>query len=122
LTEARQYLNTPYRYGGTDPATGFDCSGFLDYVFTRTGFDLPRTSRQQARAGREVARDEVRPGDLVYFSHDGETVHHIGLVTSEQGEPLRMIHASSSRGVIETNVEASSYWAERMEGIRRVIG
>lgn len=122
LSEARRYLDTPYLFGGTDPATGFDCSGFLDYVYTRKGFSLPRTSREQAQAGREIPKDAARPGDLVYFTHDGDTVQHIGMVISEPGEDLAMIHASSSQGVTETNVDASSYWSPRMLGVRRVIG
>ena len=122
LAEARRHMHTPYLFGGTDPETGFDCSGFLDYVFTQTGFSLPRTSRQQAEAGHEIPKEAARPGDLVYFTHDGDTVQHIGMVISEPGEELAMIHASSSQGVIETNVDSSTYWSPRMLGVRRVIG
>jgi cell wall-associated NlpC family hydrolase len=123
LAEARQYLRTPYLFGGADPATGFDCSGFLTYVFNQTGLPaLPRTSREQAQEGREIDKAEAKAGDLVYFSHDGTTVQHIGLVISNPGAPLAMIHASTSQGVIETNVDTSSYWNKRLVGLRRVIG
>lgn len=122
LAEARRHMNTPYLFGGTDPESGFDCSGFLDYVYTKTGFSLPRTSREQAQTGREIPKEAARPGDLVYFTHDGDTVQHIGMVISEPGEDLAMIHASSSRGVIESKVDGNSYWSPRMLGVRRVIG
>ena len=82
---------------------------------------LPRTAETQARAGRWVAPDELAPGDLVFFGDTREKPHHVGLVVSEPGRPLAMIHASSSRGVIETEVTASAYWLRRLRFGRRVL-
>jgi cell wall-associated NlpC family hydrolase len=74
---AKEHLGVPYKWGGESPATGFDCSGLLQYTFRRLGVSLPRVSRDQARAGTAVASlAEARPGDLVAF---GEPVDHIGI-------------------------------------------
>jgi cell wall-associated NlpC family hydrolase len=72
LSIAARYVGTPYRYGGTTPS-GFDCSGYTQYVFNQVGISLPRTSGAQAQAGKRVSRSEARPGDLVWT--DG----HIGI-------------------------------------------
>ena len=77
VADAKQYLGVPYRWGGTDPATGLDCSGLVKQVYGDLGIDLPRVSGDQARAGRPVARiAEAKPGDLIAF---GDPVDHIGI-------------------------------------------
>ncbi len=116
---ARSLLETPYRYGGSDPV-GFDCSGLVSFVLRDVGVDLPRTAEAQSRAGRWVAPDELRPGDLVFFG-DRDKPHHVGVVVSEAGDSLRMIHASTSQGVVETDVLRSEYWLERFQYGRRVL-
>ncbi len=84
---ARKYLGVPYVWGGTDPATGLDCSGLLQKVYAELGYDLPRVSYQQAEAGRPVASlAEAQPGDLVAF---GSPVNHIGIYIGDN----QMIHA-----------------------------
>ena len=118
---ARSLLGSAYRYGGETPR-GFDCSGFARYVFTAGGLSLPRTTEEQAEAGRWVPLDELAAGDLVFFSEVGGKPHHVGIVVSRPGEPLRMIHASTSRGVVETDVLTGSYWLRRLRFGRRVSG
>ncbi|WP_409332257.1 NlpC/P60 family protein [Trujillonella humicola] len=79
---ARRYLGVPYAWGGTDPATGLDCSGLVQRVYKDLGFDLPRTSAQQATAGRPVASlAEARPGDLVFFDNSASRagIDHVGI-------------------------------------------
>lgn len=121
LAEAERLLQTPYLYGGNDPQKGFDCSGLMVYVFGKAGISLPRTSSTQAEYGTEVSRSDLQPGDIVYFSHGGDRINHVGMVVSEAGEEITMIHASSSKGVIRTNIDRSSYWKPRLRGIRRVL-
>jgi cell wall-associated NlpC family hydrolase len=118
---ARSLIGRSYRYGGETPA-GFDCSGFVLYVFERDGVRLPRSASEQALAGRWVPLDELGAGDLVFFSEVGNKPHHVGVVVSAAGEPLRMIHASTSQGVVETEIFASSYWLRRLRFGRRIDG
>jgi peptidoglycan DL-endopeptidase CwlO len=82
VAEAHEYLGVPYRWGGTDPATGLDCSGFTKLVYGNLGVDLPRTSSQQATAGTAVASlTDARPGDLVFFDHTPSRpgIDHVGI-------------------------------------------
>jgi cell wall-associated NlpC family hydrolase len=92
------------------------------YVLEREGVVSPRTTREQAGLGIWVPLDEVKAGDLVFFGEDGDEPHHVGIAVSRLGEPLRMIHASTSRGVVETEVLASEYWLQRLLFGRRVVG
>ncbi|MEM7354218.1 MAG: C40 family peptidase [Acidobacteriota bacterium] len=117
---ARSLLRTPYRYGGESPA-GMDCSGLTSYVYQRLGVQLPRRAEDQADVGRWIAPDELAAGDLVFFGEDRDKPFHVGLVVSASGQPLRMIHSSTSRGVIETHVTASDYWLRRFKFGRRVL-
>jgi len=116
---ARSLLGSSYRYGGETPS-GFDCSGFARYVFEEDGLYLPRTASEQAEAGRWVPLDELDEGDLVFFSEVGSKPHHVGIVVSQAGEPLRMIHASTSRGVVETDILVGTYWLRRLRFGRRI--
>jgi cell wall-associated NlpC family hydrolase len=120
VESARSLLGTQYRYRGSDPS-GFDCSGLTHYVFAGVGVELPRRAAEQAQAGSWVPLDELDAGDLVFFGATRLNPHHVGVVSSGPGEPLRMIHASSSRGVVETEILSSSYWLGRLEQGRRVL-
>lgn len=108
---ARTYRGVPYRWGGTDPSTGLDCSGFVQLVYGELGVDLPRVSRQQATAGRAVASlADARPGDLVFF---GSPVHHVGIYVGDG----KMIDAPHTGDVVRVRdvYETPSH-------IRRVTG
>src|SRR5690606_14557534 len=88
VTAGSEYLGIPYRWGGTDPATGLDCSGFVQRVFKDLGIDLPRVSRDQAKVGTEVpSLADARPGDLIAFGRP--TVNHIGIYVGDG----KMMHA-----------------------------
>jgi cell wall-associated NlpC family hydrolase len=94
LPTAERYLGVPYRWGGTSPRTGFDCSGFVQYVFAKHGTRLPRTSREMASSGQRLRPrwSALKPGDLVLFAEPGERISHVAIYAGSR----RIIHASSS--------------------------
>lgn len=106
----------PYRNGGNDPS-GFDCSGFVSYVFAQQGFALPRTVAEQYDAGRGVAADAAAPGDLIFFSTVAPGASHVGIVVSAD----LFVHAPSSSGVVRVERMSSPYWNARFVGVRRVF-
>ena len=108
---------TPYRNGGIDPATGFDCSGFTQYVFHRHGLSLPREVRDQVRAGKKVGPDELTVGDLIFFTTTAPGPTHVGIAIGGD----QFIHAPSSTGVVRVERLSSSYWSRRFVAARRVI-
>ena len=105
----------PYRNGGSDPA-GFDCSGFVQYVFGQFGIRLPREVREQYGSGARARLRDAEPGDLVFFTTVAPGPSHVGVIIGN-GE---FIHAPSSRGVVRVERVDSSYWAPRIVGVRRV--
>jgi cell wall-associated NlpC family hydrolase len=120
-------IGTNYCYAGTSPGTGFDCSGFVYYVFTRFGVAVPHSTALLIDTGRPVPRAQARPGDIVVFTGtaDGSTTPgHAGIVISAAGEtPLRFVHSSSARkesGVKISQVEGSGYERRFMQ-VRRVL-
>jgi cell wall-associated NlpC family hydrolase len=106
---------SPYRSGGSDPG-GFDCSGFIWYVFARHGVSVPRTVEEQYQAGREVRPEALAAGDLVFFDTTGSGVSHVGMVIGGD----EFVHAPSSRGQVRVERVSSSYWAPRFVGARRI--
>ena len=123
LSTADRYLGVPYKWGGTSPRTGFDCSGFVQYVFAREDVKLPRTSRQQARAGESLpARwSSLSAGDLVMFAEPGERISHVAIYAGKH----RIIHASSSGGGVrydDLDTHRGAWYRTRMVAARRVIG
>ncbi len=121
LAEAQKHLRTPYRYGGNSPSQGFDCSGYVKYIYQKYGVDLPRVSKEQARKGQKIKRKDASPGDLIYFGPRKSKITHVGIVTSEKGESLSMIHASSSNGVEIAYIDGVKYWEKRVQGFRRLL-
>lgn len=115
LTTALDLLGTPYRNGGSTPA-GFDCSGFVQWVFAQLGAALPREVREQAVVGSEIDRAELRPGDLIFFRTTAGRTSHVGIVVD--GESF--VHAPSSRGVVRVERFTGPYWSRRFVGVRRV--
>jgi cell wall-associated NlpC family hydrolase len=107
---------TPYRNGGADPS-GFDCSGFVRYVFAQHGLAVPRTVEEQFRAGGSVAPTDLRAGDLVFFTTIAPGASHVGIVVGGDS----FVHAPSSSGVVRVERFGSGYWASRLVGARRLL-
>ncbi|MNP57007.1 Murein DD-endopeptidase MepS/Murein LD-carboxypeptidase precursor [compost metagenome] len=108
-------IGVTYKAGGTT-TNGFDCSGFTRYVFLKLGITLPHQSGSQYQMGTAVSRDEMRPGDLVFFNTSGKGVSHVGIFVGSG----KFAHASSSRGVIISSL-SESYYAKRYIGAKRVM-
>lgn len=120
IQTADDYLGVPYRWGGTSPRTGFDCSGYVQYVYARQGVRLPRTSREQAGAGQRIpARvSSLRQGDLMLFA-ERSTISHVAIYAGGG----RIIHSSSSgKGVRydDLTTRRGRWFAEHMVAARRL--
>ncbi len=119
LQRALALMGTPYRWGGTSPDSGFDCSGLVGYVFRTTlGIELPRVSRDMAaKADAELirSRDELRQGDLVFFGLKGR-VNHVGIYVGEG----RFLHSPSSGKDVRVDSLITGYWANRYLQARRI--
>jgi cell wall-associated NlpC family hydrolase len=105
----------PYRSGGTDPS-GFDCSGFVRYVFGQHGVAMPRETREQFGVGKNVDRGKLLPGDLVFFSTTAKGASHVGIAVGGD----QFVHAPSERGVVRVETLTTPYWTNRFVGARRV--
>ena len=119
LQRALALLGTPYRWGGTSPDSGFDCSGLVGYVFRNAlGIELPRVSREMAKSGQPIAdRSALTAGDLVFFGKKGE-VDHVGIYVGEG----RFVHAPRSGRDVTVSSLDSGYWSDKFLSARRVHG
>ena len=116
---ARDLIGSKYKYGGTTP-NGFDCSGFTQYVYKFRDISLPHNAGAQAKLGKKIRTQQVRPGDLAFFKK-GKHVNHVGMVTKIEGDDIYMIHSSSSRGIIEECLTSSTYWKPKLLYFRKYI-
>jgi cell wall-associated NlpC family hydrolase len=108
--------NIRYRRGGRDPKSGFDCSGFVRYVFSKSvGADLPSDSASQYRYGSNIARADMKVGDLVFFKIRGKRISHVGIYLGEG----RFIHSPSTGKTVSISHLDEAYWSHRFAGAKR---
>jgi cell wall-associated NlpC family hydrolase len=117
LMSALALSGTPYKFGGNSPDTGFDCSGFVRYVFSQAAnLTLPHGARAISQLGRSIPVDQLQPGDLVFFNTLKQTFSHVGIYLGNG----RFIHAPSSGGGVHIVSMDDAYWAKRFNGARRL--
>ena len=119
LEKALDLVGIRYRRGGSSPQTGFDCSGYVSHVFHEgLGLYLPHSAREMSKTGEPVAKDELQPGDLVFFNTMRRAFSHVGIYL---GDNL-FIHAPRTGGRIRIEDMTERYWLKRFNGARRVSG
>lgn len=110
-----------YKYAGTSPRTGFDCSGFTSYVLKQFKVPVSSASAAQSEEGRSVSLQAVQPGDLIIFGKNKRNIQHVAMVVERNRRGIVVVHSTSSRGVIRENVSTSSYWEPLILFARDVI-
>jgi len=116
LALAFSQIGTLYRPGGTEPATGFDCSGFTTWVYSKLGVNLPRSSREQFQEGKVIAKSQLRKGDLVFFGNK-HRITHVGIYLEDN----KFIHSSSSGDTVKISSLDDPTWERKYTGARRVF-
>lgn len=117
LMNALSLTGIKYTYGGSSPETGFDCSGFVRYVFQQAAsLTLPHGARAISQLGQNISMDQLQPGDLVFFNTLRSAFSHVGIYVGDK----RFIHAPSSGGNIHIVSMEDEYWAKRYDGARRI--
>jgi cell wall-associated NlpC family hydrolase len=112
-------IGVSYRWGGSTPDTGLDCSGLVRYVFQQvTGVTLPHSARELSRVGRKVGVDDLEPGDLVFFNTRRFAFSHVGIYLGDK----RFLHAPAAGRDVEIATLDKSYWLKRFNGARRLVG
>lgn len=113
VTYAKQFIGVKYVWAGVDE-NGFDCSGFTSFVMKKYGIIISRTASGQLTESKQIKIENAEKADLVFFGSDGK-ISHVGLITSEKGAEMEMVHASTSKGVILTNIIQSTYWNPKLQ-------
>lgn len=111
-------VGAPYRPGGEDPVSGFDCSGLVRYAArVALGLQLPRRAEEIGRSGAAVAASQLQPGDLVFFNTLGRPYSHVGVYLGDN----RFVHAPTRRGQVRVEAMSQPYWRQRFNGARRLM-
>ena len=117
VMQAMDLLGVPYRRGGSSESTGFDCSGFVRHIYEKSvGQLLPRRAEEQARSTQVIDREELKPGDLVFFNTMRRAFSHVGIYVGDG----KFIHSPSAGKSVKVDDMRSAYWQTRFNGARRL--
>lgn len=119
VESALSLRGTVYHFGGSTPDSGFDCSGFVAYVFGLHGIKVPRSVAEQFLVGAPVERDRLETGDLLFFSTTGPGATHVGIVTNPAS--AEFVHAPADGASVRVERFDGSYWRSRWQGARRLF-
>lgn len=117
---AQNFLGLRYRHAGHSPKTGFDCSGFTNFILDEFGIKVSSCASTQSRQGLKVSLNDVLPGDLVFFGVPGR-IQHVALVVEKTAAGIFCVHSTCSRGIIVENISTSKYWKPKILFARDVI-
>lgn len=119
ILQGLKFIGVKYRFGGTDAKQGLDCSGYVQLVFKNSiGLLLPRTAAEMSNVGESVQKNELKPGDLVFFNTMKRDFSHVGIYLGDN----YFMHAPSTGAEVRVENMASDYWFKRFNGARRVLG
>lgn len=118
---AQNFVGLKYRYAGTSPNTGFDCSGFTSYILKEFDVRVSSCSSTQSKQGLKVDLDEVVPGDLLFFGRKKGGIQHVAMVVERTEEGIFCVHSTCTRGIVVENISTSKYWKPRLLFARDVI-
>ena len=124
VSYAKTFTGVPYVYGSTNPAVGFDCSGFINHVSKHFGLKVPRSSVDFTNIGETISIEKAKPGDFILFTGTDKTrrvVGHIGIITDNSSEKLSFIHSTSGKAKGVTESEFSQHYQERFMKVIRLI-
>jgi cell wall-associated NlpC family hydrolase len=116
VVSALKFIGAPYRWGGMSPASGFDCSGFVKYILAKFDIQVPRTSYAQAADLRKVSRENLKPGDLVFFDTMHRPYSHVGIYIGHQ----HFVSAQTPSTGVQVGSLNDPYWAAHYDGARSV--
>lgn len=119
IQDARNAVGSGYRYGSTG-RNGYDCSGLVFSLFAQQNIKLPRSAREMVHYGEQIKKNDLRPGDLVFFRNYSK-IDHVAVVSRTSQAKTWMIHSTTSQGVVEEILEDSPYWKTRVVQYRRMI-
>ncbi len=120
IDKAEKYVGTNYKYAGTSPGTGFDCSGFTSFVLKEFNVQVSSASAAQAKQGYKIPLDRAKPADLIFFG-DSNRIQHVAMVVKRTKDGIICVHSTTSRGVIVENVSTSTYWKPKILFARDVL-
>ncbi len=115
---SKQLIGSKYKYGGMSPS-GFDCSGFTGHVLKEFDISLERTSTSQSKQGKKIKLEDAQPGDLVFFAKSGR-IFHVAIIASNKKSKTEIIHSTTSKGVITSDLKNSSYWLPKLHSVRDI--
>jgi cell wall-associated NlpC family hydrolase len=110
LKAAYRSLGITYRWGGNTPKEGFDCSGLTKFTHKNVHVSIPRTALEQSKASRTISRQQLKPGDMIFFRTSGKTVNHVGIYVGNG----KFIHAASGGGKVTLDDLRRAYWQQRL--------